>query len=90
MILLSLMPLVVFWTIDANYLRQERAFRDLYDKVRVLTDADIDFDMAPEQQEKLVNVMFGSLIFALLYLGLAIAALALAFILWLSATATPN
>jgi hypothetical protein len=31
---IGLMPVVVFWGLDAYFLRQERLFRGLYDQVR--------------------------------------------------------
>lgn len=34
LLILSLLPLVCFWGLDAYYLRQERLFRKLYDAVR--------------------------------------------------------
>ena len=34
LLVLSLLPLVCFWGLDAYYLRQERLFRKLYDAVR--------------------------------------------------------
>jgi hypothetical protein len=37
--LIALFPPVVFWGADAYYLRQERLFRKLYDRMRELTDA---------------------------------------------------
>ena len=41
----GLVPVLVFWGLDGYFLRQERLFRDLYDHVRALDDADIDFSM---------------------------------------------
>ena len=38
-------PVLVFWGLDGYFLRQERLFRDLYDHVRALDEADIDFSM---------------------------------------------
>lgn len=35
----------LFWILDAYYLSQERKYRDLYNKVRLLDEAQIDFDM---------------------------------------------
>ena len=32
---IAVFPAVVFWTLDAFYLRQERLFRELYDAVRL-------------------------------------------------------
>jgi hypothetical protein len=36
--LVALVPVVVFWYLDAFYLRQERLFRRLYDAVRLSED----------------------------------------------------
>ena len=44
-VLLALLPAIAFWGLDAYYLRQERLFRKLYDKVRNIQPADIDFSM---------------------------------------------
>jgi hypothetical protein len=44
-IIICFIPLGVFWILDAYYLWQERMFRALYDRVRVLGEADIDFSM---------------------------------------------
>ena len=38
-------PIVMFWGLDGYFLWQERLFRSLYDHVRKLDDADIDFSM---------------------------------------------
>lgn len=42
---LAYLPTAVFWLLDGYFLRQERLFRKLYDKVRALGDDDIDFSM---------------------------------------------
>ena len=42
---LAYFPAVAFWILDGYFLWQERLFRALYDKVRVLNDDDIDFSM---------------------------------------------
>ena len=39
------LPVLVFWGLDGYFLWQERLFRDLYDYVRGLEEADIDFSM---------------------------------------------
>ena len=41
----GLVPVVVFWWLDAYFLHQERLFRALYDRVRMLEDEQIDFSM---------------------------------------------
>jgi hypothetical protein len=38
-------PAVAFWLLDAYFLRQERLFRKLYDRVRHLAETDVDFSM---------------------------------------------
>src|SRR6266581_4267715 len=42
---LAYFPLIVFWILDGYFLRQERLFRRLYDRVRILSIGAIDFSM---------------------------------------------
>jgi hypothetical protein len=42
---LAYFPAIAFWILDAYFLRQECLFRKLYDAVRSLPDAAIDFSM---------------------------------------------
>ena len=42
---IGFVPALVFWGLDGYYLWQGRLFRDLYNRVRVLDEADIDFSM---------------------------------------------
>lgn len=44
-VLLAYYPLFIFWVLDGYFLSQERRFRALYDHVRGLQEADIDFSM---------------------------------------------
>ena len=46
---LAYFPLLVFWTLDGYFLAQERCFRALYDHVRGLDEAQIDFSMDTRQ-----------------------------------------
>lgn len=39
------LPAVMFWALDAYFLRQERLFRKLYDQVREAGDGRVDFSM---------------------------------------------
>lgn len=51
--LVTYIPIIVFWFLDAYYLKQERLYRKLYEKVRTVAEDDINFDMnanAPEFQ----------------------------------------
>lgn len=43
---LAILPILLFWGLDGYFLWQERSFRALYDHVRGLEEADIDFSMA--------------------------------------------
>ncbi len=42
---LAYFPALAFWILDGYFLWQERLFRALYDKIRVLNEDDIDFSM---------------------------------------------
>ena len=44
-VVVSLIPLLVFWLLDSYYLTLERKFRALYNNVRLKKEEDIDFDM---------------------------------------------
>ena len=44
-ILLAYFPALAFWILDGYFLRQEKLFRKLYDKVRGLDEAAVDFSM---------------------------------------------
>jgi hypothetical protein len=44
-IFVSYLPIIMFWTLDAYFLRQERLFRKLYDKIRIADEYSIDFSM---------------------------------------------
>ena len=42
---IGFVPVLFFWGLDGYFLWQERLFRALYDHVRVLDEAEIDFSM---------------------------------------------
>lgn len=44
-LLISVIPIVLFWILDGFYLFKERLYRRLYEKVRKLTENEIDFEM---------------------------------------------
>jgi len=44
-VMLAYLPLIIFWFLDAYFLCQERLFRALYDKVRLMEESKIDFCM---------------------------------------------
>ena len=41
----ALIPVIAFWGLDGYFLWQERLYRALYDHVRTLAEAEIDFSM---------------------------------------------
>lgn len=43
--LIAYIPILVFWGLDAYYLRQERLYRELYNLVREKNEQEIDFSM---------------------------------------------
>lgn len=45
-VIVTIIPLIVFWLLDAYYLMLERKFRCLYDEVRMKKEEEIDFDMS--------------------------------------------
>lgn len=49
--LVAYIPIIVFWGLDSYYLMMEKRYRALYEKARMLTDNQIDFDMKPNAQD---------------------------------------
>ena len=45
-VIVTIIPLIVFWLLDSYYLMLERKFRCLYDEVRMKKEEEIDFDMS--------------------------------------------
>lgn len=78
MVVAALIPIIVFWAIDAFYLWQEQGFRRLYDVVRILSEDEIDFSLTPTNVATPLRVMLTTPILLLLYLGLAIACVTIA------------
>lgn len=67
--LLLLIPIIMFWYLDSYYLRQERLFRGVYDRVRKMSDDEINnsnYSLIPPQKRtaeykdtyKMKNVFF--------------------------------
>jgi len=48
-VVIAVFPAFMFWGLDAYFLRQERLFRCLYDKVRVMVPDEIDFSMKTDE-----------------------------------------
>lgn len=49
--LVAYIPIIIFWGLDSYYLLQERLYRALYDKVRLLSDKEIDYSMNASPKE---------------------------------------
>jgi len=67
-ILLSLIPILIFWLLDSYYLWQERLFRDLYDEIvsgEHPSDFSINFDNVNVKTQKYFSVLFSKTIFPL-------------------------
>ena len=43
--IVAYIPIIIFWGLDAYYLRQERLYRSLYDRVRLINEENIDFSL---------------------------------------------
>ena len=52
-------PAFMFWALDAYFLRQERLFRELYDRVRRAADELVDFSMDTGPFEENVDGAWG-------------------------------
>lgn len=44
-IIITYISTPLFWILDGYYLSQERKYRDLYNKIRLTNEGEIDFDM---------------------------------------------
>jgi len=60
-IIISFLPVIIFWILDAYSLSRERAFRCLYDKVRNLDENKIDFSLDISQFKERKNNWFWSM-----------------------------
>jgi uncharacterized membrane protein len=60
-IIISFLPVIIFWILDAYFLSRERAFRCLYDKVRNLDENKIDFSLDISQFKERKNNWFWSM-----------------------------
>ncbi len=67
--LLILIPILMFWYLDSYYLQQERLFRGVYDRVRLMSDEQLknsNYSLIPprkgdpdyKKSYKMINVFF--------------------------------
>lgn len=80
---IAYVPAIIFWFLDAYFLRQERLYRYLYNHVRQLNEQAIDFDLNAstysKPQDSYFRVMF-SITLRMFHGGLIMAIVAIHFI----------
>jgi hypothetical protein len=52
MVIVAYLPVLMFWWLDAYFLRQERLFRELFDQVRTNGKEEADFSMKTSPKEE--------------------------------------
>ena len=57
-LVIAYLPTLAFWALDSYYLHQEKLFRELYNRVRKLEEANIDFSMATDGFKNRSNSWF--------------------------------
>jgi len=60
-ILISFLPVIIFWILDAYFLSEKEPFRCLYDKVRNLDENKVDFSLDISQFKERKNNWFWSM-----------------------------
>lgn len=57
MTVVIILPILMFWFLDSYYLWQERLYRGLYNKVRLLDSDSVDYDMAADSKYRKLGVI---------------------------------
>jgi hypothetical protein len=60
-VLITYVSTPLFWILDGYYLSQERKYRDLYNKIRLTNENDIDFDMNATEVNSYKNSWLSSM-----------------------------
>lgn len=63
-IYIAILPCIIFWGLDSYFLRQERLFRHLYDKVRKQNESGIDYSMNTNDFKKSKDTNFFRVLFS--------------------------
>ena len=80
---LAIFPVFCFWGLDSYYLRQEKLFRRLYDRVRGLDDGEVDFSMdTSDLEEDMKNCFSIGFSNTIIFFYLPILALIVVLLLW--------
>ena len=77
----SFLPLLFFWFLDAYFIKVERQYRKLYDKVRKEEDEKIDFSMDISSYKECYRKVFFSYTLFLFYLSLIGISLVITFLI---------
>ncbi|WP_452602044.1 hypothetical protein [Pontimicrobium sp. MEBiC06410] len=68
-LIITLLPIIIFWYLNGFFLQQERKYRALYDKVRLIDENNIDFAMSTNEfkggRYSLLSNLFGKTIWPL-------------------------
>lgn len=77
-IVVTVVPIIIFCFLDAYYLQQERLYRVLYEKVRLMDESEIDFNLKAsttddvDKNNRYISCLKGKAVLGF-YLPLAIA-----------------
>ena len=87
-IYLAYFPALAFWGLDGYYLWQERLYRKLYDKVRVMDDSEVNFSMdttpVTDQVDPWLSVIFSKTI--LIFHGTIVATILIVMLIVIAGT----
>lgn len=72
----AIIPISLFFLLDVYYLKQEREFRALYDKVRLQNEDDINYELIPIVSVGILKTAWSGGILLILYAGLCLASIA--------------
>lgn len=56
--LIALLPTLMFWALDSYFLAIERRYRNLYEKVRVMAEDQIDYSMSYGSERAMAKDVF--------------------------------
>lgn len=73
----ALLPVFALWVLDAMFLRTEKAYRSLYDQVRITPEESIDFCMDPKGYGKDVKEVIANKTLRLFYLSVMLIVIAI-------------
>lgn len=81
---LAYFPAIIFWVLDGYYLWQERLFRKLYDKVRIMSESEINFSMSTTPVSKDAGSFFDAVLSRTVLPFYGVIVLAILFVIYVS------